>query len=408
MLCCRLNHFPHAPYHHLPFKQITPFIFINKETYSIIVNIQTLNPKVISIPNPLFSIQENKMQLYDALFNQTSDCVAVTDLQGRLLAVNKKFEELHQWKQEEVVGTIIPMIPEEYWEAIFQMFQRIIRGEEISGVDIVMLRKDGSTFIANVSIFPLKNDYGEVIAVVGIGRDVSENKKAEELLRKSEKLSLVGELAAGIAHEIRNPLTALKGFMQLLKAQNANYIDIMLVEIERINNIVNEFMSMAKPHSIKFVNINLKTLIEDVAAFMRPQALLHKVEIKVDFAIDIEEFVCEPNQLKQLLMNILKNAIEAMPDGGEVSLFAATAEDGHLRIQVTDQGQGMPEDALARLGEPFYSLKENGTGLGLAICHRIVEAHKGSLTFKSTLQRGTTVEICFPRTSGDALVTAGM
>ncbi|WP_052475965.1 histidine kinase dimerization/phospho-acceptor domain-containing protein [Cohnella kolymensis] len=140
------------------------------------------------------------------------------------------------------------------------------------------------------------------------------------MLRKSEKLSVVGELAAGIAHEIRNPLTSLKGFMQLLKEQNTNYADIMLVELERINNIVNEFISMAKPHSIKFVKIHLNSLIQEIVSFMQPQALLHKAEIKVHFENDVDDFVCEPNQLKQLFMNILKNAIEAMPNGGQIDI----------------------------------------------------------------------------------------
>ncbi|MEV5027049.1 ATP-binding protein [Paenibacillus sp. LPE1-1-1.1] len=338
----------------------------------------------------------NKMQLYDALFNQTSDCVAVLDLQGRLLAVNKKFEELHRWKHEEIVGEIIPMIPEESREGIFQMLQRIVHGEEISGIDIIMLRKDGSSFFANVSVFPLKNEMGEIIAFVGIGRDISENKKAQEILRKSEMLSVVGELAAGIAHEIRNPLTAIKGFMQLLKERNTNYVDIMLVEIERINSIVNEFMSLAKPHNINFVRINLNKLIEDVVLFMRPQAHLHGVAMVVDFTVDINEFKCEPNQLKQLFINIIKNAIEAMPNGGVVTLFVNRNGDGNVTIKVTDEGLGIPEDGLARLGEPFYSGKENGTGLGIVICHRIVEAHKGTLSFKSKLQQGTTVEINFP------------
>ncbi|WP_419874862.1 ATP-binding protein [Candidatus Pristimantibacillus sp. PTI5] len=297
--------------------------------------------------------------------------VAVLDLQGRLLAVNKKFEELHRWKHEEIVGEIIPMIPEESREGIFQMLQRIVHGEEISGIEISMLRKNGSSFFANVSVFPLKNEMGEIIA-------------------------FVGKLAAGIAHEIRNPLTAIKGFMQLLKERNTNYVDIMLVEIERINNIVNEFMSLAKPHNINFVRINLNKLIEDVVLFMRPQAHLHGVAMIVDFTVDINEFKCEPNQLKQLFINIIKNAIEAMPNGGVVTLFVNRDGDGNVSIKVTDEGQGIPEDGLARLGEPFYSGKENGTGLGIVICHRIVEAHKGTLSFKSKLQQGTTVEINFP------------
>jgi two-component system, sporulation sensor kinase A len=338
------------------------------------------------------------MQLYDSLLNQTSDCIAVIGLDGRMIEVNKTFEELHLWKLEEISGKIIPMVPEELKQDVFRMFDLISQGQEISGLDIMLLRKDRSSFNANVSLLPLKNDQGDVIGCVGIGRDVTDTKKAQEMLRKSETLSVVGELAAGIAHEIRNPLTSLKGFLQLLKAQNTNYIDILLREVERINNIVNEFMSMAKPHSINFVKVKMEKIIEDIVSFMLPQALLHNVEITIQFDYHHDQFTCEPNQLKQLLMNLLKNAIEARPNGGEITIVVRSREDGSVIIQVIDEGEGIPEKELTKLGEPFFSLKENGTGLGLAVCYRIVEAHRGSLSFKSKLNEGTTVEIFFPNT----------
>ncbi|MBP2120679.1 PAS domain S-box-containing protein [Cohnella lubricantis] len=312
--------------------------------------------------------------------------------------MNKTFEELHQWRLEEIVGTVLPMVPDETKPAVYQLFDHISQGSEIAGLDILLLRKDGSSFWANVSLYPLKNEEGAVVACLGIGRDVTEKRRAEEALRKSEKLSVVGELAAGIAHEIRNPLTSLKGFMQLLKEQNTHYIDIMLSELERINNIVNEFMSMAKPHSIRFVKVNLPTVIEEIVSFMQPQALLHNAEITIQLQNRLGFFWCEPNQIKQLLMNLLKNAMEAMPDGGEVRIEAYREEDETIVLQVTDHGKGIPEEGMARLGEPFYSLKENGTGLGLAVCHRIVEAHNGRLTFRSQLGKGTAVEIAFPTT----------
>ncbi|MCR2808042.1 ATP-binding protein [Paenibacillus soyae] len=338
----------------------------------------------------------DKTRFYEALFNQTSDCVVVFDLQGRVIAVNKKFEELHQWEQEEIVGEVTPMVSEEDSPKLLEMFQRIMQGDEISGVDIIMLRKDGNTFFANVSLFPLRDEEGGIIAFVGIGRDVTENKKAEELLRKSEKLSVVGELAAGIAHEIRNPLTSLKGFMQLLKTRNTDYVDIMLAEIERINRIVDEFMSLAKPHSIHFVSVNLNKLIEDVVSFMQPQAHLHGVDMLVESSVDMSAFTCEPNQMKQLFINLIKNAIEAMPNGGIVSIALYRNDEDSVGIKIADQGEGITEDGLVRLGEPFYSAKENGTGLGLVICHRIVEAHQGTLSFESKLKEGTTVEIVLP------------
>lgn len=280
---------------------------------------------------------------------------------------------------------------------VVERMKRVVESEEyMEFVELKLKPLEGEVIDVEVaSICVYKHMEQPVIQIVI--RDLTDRKRAEELVRRSDKLSVAGELAAGVAHEIRNPLTALRGFMQLLKEKNTDYVDIMLMEIDRISYIVNEFIGMAKPQALNFISSNLTQLIDSVITFMQPQALLFNVQMKLAVAPGCERTAieCEPNQIKQVFMNVLKNAIESMPRGGIVSIFVSETEGGML-TRIVDQGVGIPEERLGRIGEPFFSLKESGTGLGLMVCNRIVEAHKGKLAISSVVGSGTTIEITLP------------
>ena len=266
---------------------------------------------------------------------------------------------------------------------------------EFTGIELQCL--DGTKVDVEVSSIYIHKHIG-IPVIQTVIRDMTERKKAEDIIRRAEKLSMVGELAAGIAHEIRNPLTALRGFLQLLKSKETAYVDIMLVEIDRINQIVNEFMSMAKPQADRFIATDLKGLIDNVIFMLQPQALLYNVEIKFDPITENSRICCEPNQLKQVFINLIKNSIEAMPSGGTISVVMDTTDTSDLRIVFSDQGTGISEDQIPQLGKPFYTTKEKGTGLGLMVCYKIIEAHHGDMFIQSELGKGTTMVITLPRT----------
>lgn len=241
---------------------------------------------------------------------------------------------------------------------------------------------------------------GIVYEVIGSVIDISQLKKTEELLQKSEKLAVVGELAAGLAHEIRNPLTTLKGFTQLLASQDDrskdNFIDLMLSELDRIELITNEFMAVAKPQVVNFREQDLINLLNQVIAFSKPQALLYGIEINVNYKVNQAFLYCEGNQIKQVFINLIKNAMEAMPNGGELFLQVRKVEAEQIEISVKDTGVGISKEILPRLGEPFYTLKEKGTGLGLMVSFRIIESHHGTILFESEENKGTQVKITLP------------
>jgi PAS domain S-box-containing protein len=236
-------------------------------------------------------------------------------------------------------------------------------------------------------------------AIIGMYLDITERVKTEEIIRKSDKLSVVGELAAGVAHEIRNPLTSLKGFLQLLQSKtndNKIYFDIMLSELDRINFIVNEFLVLAKPQIINFQKKDLLKILQNITILLNTQAIINNVQINVDFDPSIPLIECEENLIKQLFINILKNAIEAMADGGEIKVQAMKYQNDRILIRCIDQGCGIPEERQIKLFEPFYTTKEKGTGLGLMVCYKIIEAHNGKITIESKINEGTTVNIILP------------
>ncbi len=219
--------------------------------------------------------------------------------------------------------------------------------------------------------------FGET-AVQVILRDISERKQTEELMLKSEKLSIAGQLAAGIAHEIRNPLTAIKGFLQLMKPtmeENEHYFEIVFSELSRIELILSELLMLAKPqqNAVK-ERVNLKKIISEVTALLETQANLKGIFIKTDYEHDSMYINGDQNQLKQVFINLIKNAVESMPDGGTVHIIM-TEDEYSVNVTVKDEGDGIPENVLKRIGEPFLTTKEKGTGLGLMVTFNLIKNH---------------------------------
>ncbi|WLR43119.1 PAS domain S-box protein [Bacillus carboniphilus] len=233
-----------------------------------------------------------------------------------------------------------------------------------------------------------------------IFRDKTERKEMEERLRKSDTLNVVGELAAGIAHEIRNPMTALKGFIQLLKGSLENdysmYFNIISSELNRIETIITEFLILAKPQAVRFQKENIVKIMKETIELLSPQAILVNVQIQLSYDDQLPNIYCEANQLKQVFINIIKNAIEVMEDGGEIQVRIKNKGKNMIQLFIKDEGTGIPKDKIKRLGEPFYTTKERGTGLGLMVSYKIIEEHEGTVRVWSKEGEGTTFSISLP------------
>ncbi|WP_409253032.1 ATP-binding protein [Bacillus sp. SCS-153A] len=245
-----------------------------------------------------------------------------------------------------------------------------------------------------------------LIQIVAIGfasmlhEAVLERRMMKKEMQRAEKLNTLGELAASIAHEVRNPLTVVKGFLQLMKGQekqqndNYKYLSLVLSELARAEAIINDYLNFAKPQFEKIERLDLSVTLSDVVALLHPLAIKQGVELHSDLEEGVYLFT-DRNQIKQALVNIIKNAIEATDHGGRIDV-SLKSEGQEAGITVKDNGKGMTKEQLSRIGTLFYTTKDKGTGLGTMVSLRIIEAMEGKLTYHSEPGKGTEVKISLP------------
>lgn len=336
---------------------------------------------------------------YKSLFEHNPDAICSFDANGLFVSVNPATEKITGYTAEELLHrpfkeVLITREEEKRWR---EHFEKTLQGHT-QYYEIRIQHKDGYPVEMSMINIPIVIDE-HITGVYMIGKDITDRKRSEELLLKSEKLSVVGQLAAGVAHEIRNPLTSLKGFVQLLNSRidgYKEYFDIMLNELDRINFIVSEFLVIAKPQAVHYQHKDITMILLNTIALLNTQAIMNNVQIVSEFHSDIPLIRCDENQLKQVFINILNNSIEAMPNGGEIKIEVKNLDGKHILIRCIDQGCGIPKHRIPRLGEPFYTTKEKGTGLGLMVSYKIIENHRGKIHIQSEVDKGTTVDVILP------------
>lgn len=298
--------------------------------------------------------------------------------------VNKKFYEYFN---------------EEDRSKVLASFNVALKSEDATPFKAIEMNVNDRAIEFELSCVKIDNYIGQR-AILTVMRDLTDRKENEERIIRSEKLSVIGQLAAGVAHEIRNPLTALKGFTQLLKNRyedHSSYFEIMANEIDRINLIVNEFMTLAKPHFSSFQHSDINNILTSVLNILETQATLLNIQVAYSIPDDVPKVYCNENQLKQVFMNLIKNAFEAMPTGGKVIINVKCDMDLEvISVIIQDYGGGMPESVRKRIGEPFLTTKEKGTGLGLMVSSRIIEDHNGVMNISSEEGVGTIIDVQIP------------
>ncbi|HDR4518179.1 PAS domain S-box protein [Bacillus anthracis] len=347
-------------------------------------------------------LRDSEMK-YRALIEQATDAIYVVELNedhapSRFIEVNPVGCKRFGYSREELLSLSFPDVVPQDSRMIVRLLEKIKKGQTSFTLQDEYVFPTGKVITTEFSVRVFNLNGKKVF--LSISRDITERLKTEELLRKSEKLAVVGQLATVMAHEINNPLTAMKGFMQLLKSteneNNQGYINIVSSEIERIESITTEFMAVAKPQMVKIQPNDISVLMDQVLMLLQPQAMMNNIKFRIDLNPGIPLISCEGNQLKQVFVNILKNAIESMPMGGEILIQLNILDNNQLSICFIDQGCGIPKERIPYLGEPFYSIKEEGIGLGLMICYKIIETHKGKVFIESEVNKGTIVEVTLP------------
>lgn len=349
------------------------------------------------------TLLEESRQQYRSLFEYSPDIVSMLDLNGTITNLNPQFEKITGFSRDEFIGkNLADLIPDSHRQIVLDKISSVVENQCPQMFELELLHKSGKTiFFQSTSLPIIVND--KIAGIICNSRDVTELRQTEERLRRTDKLSVVGELSASVAHEIRNPLTSLKGLVQLLQMEDEKhqlYYQIMIDELNRINHIVSELLLLAKPQQIKYTEADLQSILHDVISLLKTEASLHNIQIEFQVLSHPVMIECEPNQLKQLFINIVKNAIEASSAGDVVNITLQSA-DNNITVVVKDQGVGISKELLERIGEPFYSSKEKGTGLGMTVSFKIVQSHNGTIKFRSEPDKGTEVIVQLPIKHGD-------
>ncbi|MCM3395551.1 PAS domain-containing protein [Cytobacillus sp. FSL W8-0315] len=380
---------------------IVPFLNKKNKPYqyvSIRTDISALKSAAASLKSSLKDVNDIKFAL------DQSSIIAFTDEKGTITNVNEKFCEISQYSREELIGQNHSILNSGLHSKEFfkNLWKTIGQGEVWKG-EIRNKAKDGSYYWVHTTIVPFLNANGKPYQYLSIRNDITERKKTEEVLHQQDKLAAVGQLAAGVAHEIRNPLTTMKGYTEFLKLEETHeerqeYLSIILDEIDRVNNIVEDFMVLAKPKAAELEERDIIPIIKNVVSFLEFEARNRNVKIGFEYQQDIIQIECDENRLKQVLLNFIKNGIEAMPDGGNITVRAGIINN-QVQIAIKDTGVGIPQEKLKNIGEPFFTTKKNGNGLGLMVSFKIIESHNGKVFIESELNKGTTFNIVLPAKS---------
>ncbi|WP_423409412.1 PAS domain S-box protein [Heyndrickxia sp. MSNUG] len=344
------------------------------------------------------TLLEESRQQYRSLFEYSPDIVAMLDLNGTITNLNPQFQKITGFNANDFIGRSIgELLPENSRQLVLDRIAKVIKDQSPQMFELNIPHKNGNPLMLQSTSLPIiVND--QLAGIICNSRDVTELRQTEERLRRTDKLSVVGELSASVAHEIRNPLTSLKGLVQLLQMEDEKhqlYYQIMLDELNRINHIVGELLLLAKPQQIKFTEADIQLIMYNVISLLKTEASLHNIQIELEDHDQQVIIECEPNQLKQLFINIVKNAIEAS-SAEDVVLISLQSTDDHVTVRVKDDGCGISKEFMERIGEPFYSSKEKGTGLGMTVSFKIVQSHNGTIKFQSEPDEGTEVIVQLP------------
>ncbi|WP_028552272.1 ATP-binding protein [Paenibacillus sp. UNC451MF] len=250
----------------------------------------------------------------------------------------------------------------------------------------------------------LRDESNQIAGAYIIFKDVTNLRSLEEQVQRSDRLAMIGQIAAGTAHEIRNPLTSIKGFLQVLRKtlqeqgmeRECGYTEVMLTEMNRINELVNEFLLLGKPKNVTYSSVDLSQVVKDILPIINNEAILHGVIVQCDMTKELPQVIADKELLKQVFLNICKNGIEAMGDGGHLTITERVDdEERRVNIEIHDTGPGIPLFVIDRIFDPFFTTKQEGTGLGLSICQRIIHDIGGHIRVSSK-GFGTTFTLSIP------------
>lgn len=351
----------------------------------------------------------NLRALHERIVESIRSGLVTTDLEGRIYTFNTAAEEITGFHESDVRGQDASLFFGEFKHQMDESIRAVEAGQTTPRYETYCLTAEGLRLRLGYSMSPLFSESGVTTGMVITFQDLTHIRALEETSKRQDRLAAVGRMAASIAHEIRNPLAAMRGSIQMLRAEmhsdpsQTELMEIILRESDRLNKIITDFLDYARPRSIIQSRVDIGDLLHQTFALLR-----HSPEI--DASQQIEEQIPEnplfvdadAGQLKQVFWNLSRNALQAMRDGGTLRAVVEMNSNNRVRISFSDTGRGMSPDQVERLFEPFSSTT-GGTGLGLSIVYQIVRDHGGTINVRSLEGQGTTITVELPTAAGNDL-----
>jgi two-component system sensor histidine kinase HydH len=326
--------------------------------------------------------------------------LVATDEKGRVTVFNEAAESILDKPTPTIVGEDgATVLPPELWD----ITSRIDAGDEIMEEELDCRVDHNGSLPLLVSAAAIREESGLFLGYVFIFRDLTEVRRLQQEVERSRRLASVGSLAAGVAHEIRNPLSSIKGFATYFKDRYKNHpqdretAEVMIQEVERMDRVISHLLEFARPSTLNMRLHPLPDLIRHSLKLIQEDARAKGIEIHTYIPSDLPDIAMDPDKMAQVLLNLYLNALQAMDHGGTMEVKALMDQANHqAKIMVRDNGEGIDPAHKERIFDPYFTTKPSGTGLGLAIVHKIIEAHGGMVEIDSVKGQGTTVTVLLP------------
>ena len=334
------------------------------------------------------------------MINNLPEGVILTDNNLNIRYLNKNAETILGLNERDVIGrrpeqTLPP--------AITSIDISAAGNDRILEKEIGIKQQDSHTMPVSVIATEVVTTDGTFVGHMYILKDLSQIKQLQMEVQKKDKLAAIGNLAAGVAHEVRNPLSSIKGYASYFKtlfaedSENRAAAEVLVNETERLNRVITELLEISRPSEIKLQEVDIRTVLDTTIRLIHSDANQHgNIEFSTDISEDLKNIPVDPDRFVQVLMNLYLNGIQAMPDGGLLKTVVKSTND-QVEIVITDTGIGMTEGTRRQVFNPYFTTKTTGTGLGMAIVHKIIEAHDGEINVSSEEGKGTEISIRLPK-----------
>jgi two-component system sensor histidine kinase AtoS len=369
----------------------------------------------VSLKDQLVRLEESEKR-YRMLFEKAGDAIFIIDAEGankgRIIEANRAGEEMHGYSVDEILAMKITDLdsPDAAQESA-ELIKRILQGEQIK-TEIEHRKKDGTFFPVEMSAGLL--EIGTHKYILAFDRDITERKRTEDALQRAEQIKICGEMAVGMAHEIKNPLAGIKVSIEVLMDEltladsDRDVLMKVISEIKRLELLIKALLNFARPPQPQFSLVDVQNILDTVASFSLKTSASSPVRVVKEYDDYLPKIMADPMQLQQVFMNLILNAVEAMPGGGTLALKTSLDQSANvLRVMISDTGKGIADEEKEKIFQPFFTTKSKGTGLGLAITKRLIEQHGGNIIAEKNNPKGTVFTISFPlrRWKEEALVS---